>query len=191
MLSAPIILYDYPQIAPESPGDLFDSTEIDEILTLRILTLTDDEKRAMAAVNERARASWNGPNRSRASNSWDFMAPSGASGLSERASNGPLREPWEDRPKLDRIRVAGVEYRVGDRVRIWPLGDADIFDLALKGKDATIAAIEQDYEDRVHVAVTVDDDPGQDLGREGKPGHRFFFRPEELEPIELDEGEGP
>ncbi len=56
MLSAPIILYDYPQIAPESPGDLFDSTEIDEILTLRILTLTDEEKRAMAAVDDRAGA---------------------------------------------------------------------------------------------------------------------------------------
>lgn len=56
MLSAPIILYDYPQIAPESPGDLFDATEIDEILTLRILTLTDEEKSAMAAVDERARA---------------------------------------------------------------------------------------------------------------------------------------
>jgi hypothetical protein len=56
MLAAPIILYDYPQIAPESPGDLFDSTEIDEILTLRILTLTDEEKRSMAAVDSRARA---------------------------------------------------------------------------------------------------------------------------------------
>ena len=54
--AAPIILYDYPQIAPESPGDLFDSTEIDEILTLRILTLTDDEKRSMAAVDDRAAA---------------------------------------------------------------------------------------------------------------------------------------
>ncbi len=56
MLSAPIILYDYPQIAPESPGDFFDGTEIDEMLTLRIQTLTDDEKQAMAAVDERARA---------------------------------------------------------------------------------------------------------------------------------------
>jgi hydrogenase maturation protease len=56
MLSSPIILYDYPQVAPESPGDLFDGTEIDEILTLRILTLTDEEKRTMAAVDERARA---------------------------------------------------------------------------------------------------------------------------------------
>ena len=56
MLSAPIILYDYPRVAPESPGDLFDCTEIDEILTLRILTLTEDEKREMSAVDGRARA---------------------------------------------------------------------------------------------------------------------------------------
>lgn len=55
MLSSPIILHDYPQVAPESPGDLFDATEIDEILTLRILTLTDEEKRAMEAVDDRAR----------------------------------------------------------------------------------------------------------------------------------------
>jgi hydrogenase maturation protease len=56
MLSSPIILYDYPQIAPESPGDFFDATEIDEMLTLRIMTLTDEEKRAMAAVDDRTRA---------------------------------------------------------------------------------------------------------------------------------------
>ena len=55
LLSSPIILYDYPQIAPESPGDLFDSAEIDEILTLRILTLTEEEKRAMRGVDEHAR----------------------------------------------------------------------------------------------------------------------------------------
>lgn len=56
MLSSPIILYDYPQIAPESAGDLFDGTEIDEILSLRIMTLTDDEKREMGQSDERARA---------------------------------------------------------------------------------------------------------------------------------------
>jgi hydrogenase maturation protease len=55
VLASPIILYDYPQIAPESPGDLFDATEIDEILSLRILTLTDDEKRAAAGVDSKAR----------------------------------------------------------------------------------------------------------------------------------------
>jgi hypothetical protein len=56
MLSSPIILYDYPQIAPESAGDLFDGTEIDEILSLRIMTLTDDEKREMSQSDERARS---------------------------------------------------------------------------------------------------------------------------------------
>jgi hydrogenase maturation protease len=55
MLASPIILYDYPQVAAESPGDFFDGTEIDEMLTLRILTMTDEEKRAMAAVDEKTR----------------------------------------------------------------------------------------------------------------------------------------
>jgi hypothetical protein len=55
VLSSPIILYDYPQIAPESPGDLFDGAEIDEILSLRILTLTEEEKAAMCRTDERAR----------------------------------------------------------------------------------------------------------------------------------------
>src|SRR6185503_4390183 len=56
LLSSPIILYDYPRIAPESPGDLFDGCEIDEILTLRILTLTEAEKREIAAADPRSRA---------------------------------------------------------------------------------------------------------------------------------------
>jgi hypothetical protein len=55
MLSSPIILYDYPQIAPESPGDLFDGAEIDEILSLRIITMTEEEKREMRESDERAR----------------------------------------------------------------------------------------------------------------------------------------
>jgi len=92
-------------------------------------------------------------------------------------------DPTAERPAIRSIRVAGVEYRLGDRVRLHPLGDADIMDLALKGMTAVIEAIEQDFEDRVHLAVTVDDDPGRDLGVSGKPGHRFFFRPEEVEPI--------
>jgi hypothetical protein len=55
VLSSPIILYDYPRIAPESAGDLFDGTEIDEILSLRIMTLTNEEKREMSQSDERAR----------------------------------------------------------------------------------------------------------------------------------------
>lgn len=55
MLSSPIILYDHPQVAPESPGEFFDGTEIDEMLTLRVMTMTDEEKDAMAAVDGRTR----------------------------------------------------------------------------------------------------------------------------------------
>jgi hypothetical protein len=94
-----------------------------------------------------------------------------------------------ERPPLQSVRVAGTEFRVGDSVRLWPLGEADIMDIALKGKTAVIASIEQDYEDRIHIAVTVDDDPGRDLGVSGKPGHRFFFRPEEVEPLVDDRGD--
>jgi hypothetical protein len=53
MLSSPIILYDYPQIAPESPGDLFDGTEIDQMLILNVLNLTDEEKEEMRASDPR------------------------------------------------------------------------------------------------------------------------------------------
>ena len=55
LLSSPIILYDYPQIAPESPGDLFDGGEIDQLLVLNILTLTDEEKEEMRASDPRTR----------------------------------------------------------------------------------------------------------------------------------------
>jgi hypothetical protein len=96
-------------------------------------------------------------------------------------------DPTIEQPKRTNIRVAGFLYNVGDRVRLWPLGDADILDIAMKGKNATIVAIEQDYEDRVYLAVTVDDDPGQDMGMAGKPGHRFFFRPEEVESLTDDD----
>ena len=54
VLSSPVILYDHPEIAPESAGDLFDATEIDEILTLRTMALTDEEKREARATDPRA-----------------------------------------------------------------------------------------------------------------------------------------
>ncbi|HEX2163952.1 MAG TPA: hypothetical protein VHM02_08385, partial [Thermoanaerobaculia bacterium] len=71
----------------------------------------------------------------------------------------------------------------GDRVRLRPSGRADVFDLALAGRTAEVVSIERDFEDRVYVTVTVDDDPGSDLGAQGMPGHRFFFRPDEVEPL--------
>lgn len=91
----------------------------------------------------------------------------------------------EDRPQLESVHHLGVELRAGDRVRLWPKENADIMDMALKGKVATIEAIEQDYEDKVHLAVVIDDDPGRDLGLLRQPGHRFFYSLEEVEPMDL------
>jgi hypothetical protein len=77
--------------------------------------------------------------------------------------------------------------RPGDRVRLRPRGRADAFDVLLAGKVATVVAVEEDLEGVRHLAVTVDDDPGRDLGGDGMPGHRFFFRPDEVEWLAREE----
>lgn len=92
-------------------------------------------------------------------------------------------DPFEERPPLESVRVWGVELRAGDRVRVWPQKSADIFDMALEGKTATIEAIELDFDNHIHVAVLLDDDPGRDLGAARQIAHRFFFAPEEIEPV--------
>jgi hypothetical protein len=81
------------------------------------------------------------------------------------------------------VRVFGIELRVGDRVRLCPKKNADIMDLALAGKIAIIEAIEQDFEDHVQLAIVLDDDPGREFGMMRQPGHRFFFSPDEIEPL--------
>ena len=92
---------------------------------------------------------------------------------------------WEslERPGPDSVEVGAARVRAGSRVRLWPRGTGDVFDLALAGRDAVVEAIEQDMEGRVAVAVVVDDDPGRDLGLDRQIGHRFFFSPAELEPL--------
>jgi hypothetical protein len=92
-------------------------------------------------------------------------------------------DPESDRRRLECIHVGPWEVRQGDRVRLRPRGRADILDLALAGKTATVESIEQDYDGRTYLAVTVDDDPGKDLGALRQPGHNFFFSPEEVEPL--------
>jgi hypothetical protein len=92
-------------------------------------------------------------------------------------------DPENDRRRVECIHVGPAEIRQGDRLRLRPRGRADILDLALAGMTATVEAIEQDYEGQVYLAVTVDDDPGKDLGALRQPGHRFFFRPDEVEPL--------
>ena len=163
ILAAPIILYDFPEIAPESPGNLFDGTEIDELLTLRILTLADAEKQAMRhheatrALLERTESLAN-----------DQML----------ALHGKLRtRSGRDVPP----ETAPLRLGPGDRVHVRSRGRADVLDLALDGKSATIVSVEQDFEGRLYYSVALDDDPGHDLGIAGKPGHRFYFRRDELE----------
>ena len=89
----------------------------------------------------------------------------------------------EEKSELLDVTVDGVEIRTGDRVRLRPRPGGDIFDIALTGKIAIIESIEQDYEDNVHLAVVLDDDPGRDMGMLRQPGHRFFFTPQEVEPL--------
>jgi hypothetical protein len=92
--------------------------------------------------------------------------------------------PLEERPALESVWVRDVEVRKGARVRLRPSGRADILDIALEGKTAIVEAIEQILEGQVYLAVTVEDDPGKDLGEARKIAHRFFFRPDEVEPLE-------
>jgi hypothetical protein len=156
MLSSPIILYDYPRVADESPIDLFDSTEIDEILTLRILTLTDAEKEEMRRSGERER---------RLLEYVESLTP-------------------EQRMKLHgTVRDIRSGLKRGDRVRIRPKTGGDVFDLALVNRIGIVESIELDFDNRTHVAVVIEDDPGRDLGLMRQPGHRFFFSRDELELI--------
>ena len=92
----------------------------------------------------------------------------------------------EERPTLDSVVVGGVELEKGSRVLLWPGAGGDIMDLALKGKVAFVEGIEQDYEERIYIAVTLEDDPGRDLGEERFLGHRFFFSSEEVAPLDLE-----
>jgi hydrogenase maturation protease len=90
----------------------------------------------------------------------------------------------EEVAPVESVAISGIEIRKGDLVRLRPRQGGDIFDLALAGQIAIVESIEQDYEGKVHLAVVLDDDPGKDLGVLRQPGHRFFFAPEEVEPID-------
>ena len=97
----------------------------------------------------------------------------------------------EGRPTLRSLNVGSVEIEKGSRVLLWPSSGGDIMDIALKGKVAFVEGIEQDYEDRIYIAVTLEDDPGRDLGGDRILGHRFFFSPEEVEPLDLEDFREP
>ncbi|HVW08474.1 MAG TPA: hypothetical protein VHC90_07830 [Bryobacteraceae bacterium] len=162
MLSSPIILYDYPKIAPESRGSFFDATEIDEMLTLRVMTLSDQEKEEVRAAGESGREVLERTE----------TLPQEAFAKMHGAIRG-LRRAQED--------AALPEFQRGDRVLLHPARRADIFDIALDGRIGIVESVERDFENNTHLAVTLEDDPGRDLGAAAQIGHRFFFRPEEVE----------
>src|SRR4029077_20714175 len=129
MLSSPIILYDYPKIAAERAGDLFDSTEIDEILTLRVKTMTDAEKAEMRNVDEQARRILERTENITADH---FMQMHGTM-RNARSANEDFFNPAK---RIKSPTVHGVDLKKGDRVRIRPKKRADVMDLALDGKIA-------------------------------------------------------
>jgi hypothetical protein len=200
MLSSPIILYDHPTIAPESPGDLFDATEIDEILTLRTMALTEDEKREARATDERAAAiidrvdnmppelleRLHGAVRYlRDVQGEDTEEPPPPPTLPE---GNPELVPWWDpgadrtvSPETDGVVVAGVTLAKGSRVRLRPgQRRADAQDMFLAGREATVEAVFLDVDGNRHLAVTLDEDPAADLQR--WHGRYLYFSPDEVEP---------
>jgi hypothetical protein len=188
VLASPIILYDHPAVAPESPGDLFDATEIDEILALRVLTLTDEEKAEARATDPRAAA---------IVDRCDAMPPEAWARLhgtmravpqgAEPDPGAPWWDPAVDAsvdPGTDAVIVAGVPVRAGSRVRLVPSRRADAHDLFLAGMTATVTGVFHDVDGAQHVAVMPDAH-----GSSGDPEsfawpHRsLFFHPDEVVPL--------
>src|SRR4051812_3831007 len=131
------------------------------MLALRVRTLTDAEKEQAKNTDPRARQILE---RSEALTDEQLLSLHGA-----------WREPV--------ATAASGSPQPGDRVRLRPKSGRDVFDWALAGELATVISLEQDFEGRRYCTVTVDADPGRDLGVTGQPGHRFFFELEELEPV--------
>jgi hypothetical protein len=192
VLGAAIVLPDHPQIAPESRGALFDSTEIEEALRLHLQVLSDGERAELEqqdpAVREMlARAAATTPE--------DMLALHGRVTLrdptdSEALFRDPVTtEPPSEPPGLvdptageDTAEVDGVRFARGDKLVIHPPPEADIQARMLDGRTATLERLMIDYDGRLHLGVTIDDDPGQDLMRE--TGRYLYFFAQEVEVLE-------
>ncbi len=216
MLSSPMVLPDYPQIAPESPMDLFDGTENDELLSLRIMTLTDEEKAEARATDPRAAAIIEHA---------DNLPPEiyerlhGAiRSLRELPSRGSPPDPrgvaefpeiWTDdtgdvkappsifdptidatySPETDTVEIGGMRVGKGTRVVLRPAkGRSDAQDMFLAGRIASVQAILFDADEDAHLAVTLDDDPGADI--QMSHGRYRYFKIDEVEPLsDLEEAQ--
>jgi hypothetical protein len=190
LLISPIILYDHPEVAEQSNTALYDCTEIDEILTLRVMTMTGEEKAQARATDARA---------ARIIDQCDAMSPEAMARL-----HGVLRDPhgipglvpeipegvdWWDpladnavRPEIDAVLVNGVRVARGSRVRLRPRRNADAQDIFVAGRTARVTSVHEDVEGNKHVGVVVDDDPAADL--HDWYGRYLYFSPDEVEPLE-------
>ena len=196
MLSSPIILYDHAHVAPESASAFFDALEVDELLSLRTMTLSEEEKREARGTDPRTAALLDevdaiGPDL------WDRLhgtvryvdaitAPSDDGAVPEPPSpETPWWDPGADSsvdPETDTIPIGGVEVGRGSRVVLRPgRRRADAFDMFLAGREATVAAVFHDVDSGRHLAVTIDDDPGADL--KDAHGRYLYFAPDEVEPL--------
>ena len=200
LLVSPIILDDYPSIAPESPQNLFDGTEIDEILSLRTLALTDDEKREARATDPRAKEIIDNVDGMPAE-LWDRLhgtirylrAVTGeVDQVPEFREPGEFTQPdapwWNPAadesvsPETDSVIVAGKVVAKGSRVILRPgLKRADAQDMFLAGRIANVESVIFDVDGDIHLAVTLDGDPAAEL--ELLQGRFRYFAPEEVEPL--------
>jgi len=173
MLSSPIVLYDFPVVAPESRGDLCDAAEIDEILSLRILTMTDEEKAQARATDPRARAILD---------RIESLTPEALASLHGTMRSADFFNP-AGTPSPDDASVVVANRRVarGARVRLHPNRRADAIDMFLAGQTATVSGVYRDVDDRTYVAVTIDADPAASM--HDSFGRFFYFDPSEVEPL--------
>ena len=199
LLSSPIILADHPQLAPESPTDLFDGTEIDEILSLRTLVLTEEEKAEARATDPRAAAVVDAVD-AMPPEIWERLhgairtlrpAPAaapddilGARDDAVFATDVPWWDPGADTsvdPETDAVLVGGAPVAKGSHVLLRPRPGGDVQDRFLDGLQATVHAVLHDVDGEVHVAVSVDDDPAAEL--QVAHGRFRYFHPDEIEVV--------
>ena len=191
VLGSPIILYDHPEIAGESTGSLFDATEIDEILMLRVLTMTDDEKAEARATDPKA---------AEIIDRCDSLTAEDLAGLHGALRTSPLVAPIEalevdvedpfaifndHDPDTGEVLVMGTTVRKGSVVKLRPQRRADAQDLFYADQLARVAAVHRDLDNDTHVAVVLLDDPAADL--HDWYGRYLYFSPDEIVPQPANE----
>jgi hypothetical protein len=181
MIGAAIVLPDHPQIAPESRGNLFDNTEIEEALVLHVHALSDGER---AEIEEQDSAVKEMIDRALAVTPAEVLKLHGRVELRDPVTREPprpsaaVRDPTRGLPEVE---VDGAVFRRGGRVVVREGIDADLHARMLQGRTVTVERIHRDYDGRVHLGVSVDE-PGHEIMRE--TGRFLWFFPAELEVLE-------